>query len=94
MCIMEHRIRIRNLQEMGFIASAVLLRGWLLSRRVSPWFPTTLYQSAEADCVATPSMPLHFSREALDTLVSRLETELSERGGNYPIRVVWGRKLQ
>ncbi|MCJ1352293.1 MAG: hypothetical protein MMC33_002277 [Icmadophila ericetorum] len=39
-----------------------------------------------------PSGPPSLSKEELDTLGPRLRAELTERGGNYPLRVVWGRK--
>ena len=41
--------------------------------------------------VALPSLP-SFSKEQINALVPRLKDELFERGGNYAIRLVWGRK--
>lgn len=37
-------------------------------------------------------MPEGLDVDTLGTLQRRLEKELREQGGNYPLRVVWGRK--
>ncbi|MCJ1434632.1 hypothetical protein MMC27_004001 [Xylographa pallens] len=44
--------------------------------------------------LALPSGPPSLSEVELETLVSRLKAELSTRGANYPLRVIWGRKSQ
>jgi hypothetical protein len=34
------------------------------------------------------------SQKELDTLADRLLVELRESGAHYPLRVVWGRKME
>jgi hypothetical protein len=42
--------------------------------------------------VALLSEKISLSKEELDALAPRLQDELMERGGCYPMRVVWGRR--
>lgn len=46
-------------------------------------------------CSATgfPNGLKSMSAEELDTLLPRLRAEMEERGGYYPMLVVWGQKL-
>ncbi|KAK8119952.1 uncharacterized protein PG998_004578 [Apiospora kogelbergensis] len=64
--------------------------------------PDLQVKSTQVSCIAAsglvawandhPGGVSCMSRHDLDTLESRLRTELSERGGSYPMRVVWGQK--
>lgn len=45
-------------------------------------------------CAALPYLPAALSGENLTAFPDHLRAELLDRGGNYPMRVVWARNSE